>query len=152
MLANTRAGGETSEGRAGRLQIADRVLREGTAAFVEELTAKLVSPVTKNNRPDILDSARNMARKMSSANVAAVQRGMADRPDSTATLPTISVPTLVIAGEDDSVPLSELELMHQKIAGSELRIIAKAGHYAAMEQPAEFGRLLRTFCDAQPRG
>jgi hypothetical protein len=32
----------------------------------------------------------------------------------------------------------------------QLRVIAKAGHYyAAMGQPAEFGRLLRTFFDAQ---
>ena len=30
-------------------------------------------------------------------------------------------------------------------------MIAKAGHYAAMEQPAEFGRLLRTFFDSLPR-
>ena len=76
---------------------------------------------------------------------------MADRPDSIPTLATVSVPTLVIAGEDDGVPLSEVQLIHQCIAGSQFRVIAKAGHYAAMEQPAEFGRLLRTFFDAQPR-
>ncbi len=92
-----------------------------------------------------------MARKMSPADIAAVQRGMADRPDSIPTLATINVPTLVIAGDDDSVPLAELELMHQHIRGSELKVIAKAGHYAAMEKPGEFGRLLRTFCDALVR-
>ena len=32
---------------------------------------------------------------------------MAERPDSVATLKTIDVPTLLIAGEDDSVPLAE---------------------------------------------
>ena len=152
VLANTRAGGETPEGRAGRLQVADRVLQEGTADLVEELVGKLVSPVTRSNRPDIVDSARKMAMKMSPADVAAVQRGMAEREDSVATLPSINVPTLVIAGEDDSIPLSEFELMQQRIPGSQLRVIGKAGHYAAMERPAEFGRLLRDFCDAQPRG
>jgi pimeloyl-ACP methyl ester carboxylesterase len=152
VLANTRAGGETPEGSAGRLQVAERVLREGTAGFVDDLIAKLVSPTTRTNRPDIVDAARAMARKMSPADVAAVQRGMAERPDSIPTLSTINVPTLVIAGEDDSVPLVELQLMQQHIPGSELRVIAKAGHYAAMERPAEFGRLLRQFCDAQPRG
>jgi len=152
VLANTRAGGETPEGKAGRLQVADRVLREGTLGFVDELIAKLVSPTTRANRPDIVDAARAMAMKMSPADVAAVQRGMAERPDSIATLPTINVPTLVIAGEDDSVPLAELQLMQQHIVGSELKVIANAGHYAAMERPGEFGRLLRTFCDAQPRG
>jgi len=152
VLANTRAGAETQEGRAGRLKIADDVLRDGTTGFSEELLQKLFSKATLTNRPDIVDAARAMAKKMSPADIAAVQRGMADRPDSIPTLASINVPTLVIAGEDDSVPLSELEMMHHNIPGSQIRVIAKAGHYAAMERPAEFGRLLRTFCDAQPRG
>jgi 3-oxoadipate enol-lactonase len=151
VLANTRAGAETPEGRAARLQIAEKVEREGTAAFLDELLQNLFSKVTLVNRPDIVDAARVMARAMSPADIAQVQRGMADRADSTPTLAAINVPTLVIAGEDDSVPLSELELMHQRIAGSQLRAIPKAGHYASMEQPAEFGRLLRTFLDAVPR-
>jgi len=152
VLANTRAAAETPEGRSSRLAIADKVLQEGTSGFIDELITKLVSPTTQTNRPDIVDLARAMARKMSPADVAAVQRGMAERPDSISTLATINVPTLVIAGEDDSVPLAELELMHQRIPGSQLRVIAKAGHYAAMERPSEFGRLLRTFCDQQARG
>src|SRR5271169_870897 len=151
VLANTRAGAETAEGRAARLAIADKVLQDATAGFIEDLLPKLFSQVTQANRPDIVDAARTMAKKMSPADVAAVQRGMADRADSIPTLATINVPTLVMAGEDDSVPVSELELIHQRISGSQLRIMAKAGHYAAMERPAEFGRLLRTFFDAQSR-
>ena len=150
VLANTRAGAETPEGRAARLQAAERVLREGTAGFTEELLQRLFSKVTLTNRPDIVDAARAMAKKMSPADIAAVQRGMADRVDSVPTLATINVPTMVIAGEDDGVPLSELELIHQGIPGSRYRVIAKAGHYAAMEHPAEFGRLLRSFFDTHP--
>ena len=152
VFANTRSGAETAEGRAARLAVADKVLREGTAGFIEELLSKLFSQATLTNRPDIVDAARAMAKKMSPADIAAVQRGMADRSDSIPTLATINVPTMIIAGEEDSVPLGEFELMHRNITGSQLRVIAKAGHYAAMEQPTEFGRLLRTFCDAQPRG
>jgi 3-oxoadipate enol-lactonase len=148
VLANTRAAAEIPEGRKGRLEIAERVLREGTVGFTNTLVQKLCSPATLANRPDIVDAARTMAGKMSPTDMAQVQRGMANRPDSIPTLTTISVPTLVIAGEDDGVPLSELHLIHQGIAGSQFRVIAKAGHYAAMEQPAEFGRLLRTFFDA----
>jgi 3-oxoadipate enol-lactonase len=151
VLANTRAGAETPEGRSARLQIADKVEREGTAAFVDDLLQKLFSKTTLANRPDIVDAARAMAKQMSPTDIAQVQRGMADRADSVPTLAAINVPTLVIAGEDDSVPLSELELLHQRIAGSQYRVIPRAGHYAAMEQPAEFARLLRTFFDALPR-
>ena len=143
VLANTRAGAETPESKATRLQAADRVLREGTAGFIEEMLSKLLSQTTRANRPDIVDVARKMMQAMSPEDVAGVQRGMAERPDSVATLATINVPALIIAGEEDSVPRSEFELMRQSIAGSELRVISGAGHYAALEKPEEFAGLLR---------
>lgn len=151
VLANTRASAETPEGRANRLALADKVLREGTAGFIEEMLPKLLSPVTLSNRPNIVDAARRMMQRMSPEDIAAVQRGMADRPDSIPTLRTIDVPTLIIAGEDDSVPRAEAELMRQQIPGSQLHVIARAGHYAALEQPHEFARLLRSFFDGLPR-
>src|SRR5271157_5476890 len=151
VLANTRAGAETPESKATRLLAADRVLREGTAGFIEEMLSKLLSQTTRTNRPDIVDSARKMMQAMSPEDVAGVQRGMAERPDSVATLATINVPALIIAGEEDSVPRSEFELMRRGIAGSELRVIRRAGHYAALEKPEEFGGLLRGFLDKLPR-
>lgn len=151
VLANTRAGAETPESKANRLAIADKVLREGTAAFIEEMLPKLMSPSTLTNRPDIVDAARGMMQKMSPADIAGVQQGMAERPDSIPTLPTINVPTLLIAGADDSVPLAEMELMHREIPNSQLRVIRRAGHYAALEEPVEFGTLLRNFFDGLPR-
>ncbi len=140
VLANTKAGGETPESRNARLQSADRVLREGAAWFVDEMAAKLVSSTTRTNRPDIVEAARDMMRKMSPQDIAGVQQGMADRPDSVSTLDSITVPTLLIAGEEDSVPLAEMELMRRRIVGSELRVVSGAGHYAALEKPEEFGR------------
>jgi 3-oxoadipate enol-lactonase len=151
VLANTRAGAETAESRASRLALADKVLREGTASFIEDMLPKLLSPVTITNRPDIVDAARRMMQKMSPQDIAGVQQGMADRPDSVATLRTINVPTLIISGADDSVPQSEAELMHRNISGSRMAVIPRAGHYAALEQPEEFGRLLRGFFDGLPR-
>jgi pimeloyl-ACP methyl ester carboxylesterase len=151
VLANTRAVAETPESRKSRLGQADKVLREGTAGFIEDMLPKVLSPLTLGNRPDIVDAARSMMRKMSPQDIAAVQQGMAERPDSVATLKTIDVPTLIITGADDSIPLSEAELMRQNISGSRLQVIPRAGHYAALEQPEEFGRMLRGFLDAQPR-
>jgi 3-oxoadipate enol-lactonase len=145
VLANTRATAETPESKAARLQAADKILHEGTAGFIEEMLSKLLSRATRANRPDIVDAARKMMQAMSPEDVAGVQRGIAERPDSIPTLATINVPTLIIAGEDDSVPLSEFELMRERIAGGELRVIPRAGHYAALERPDEFGGLVRGF-------
>jgi pimeloyl-ACP methyl ester carboxylesterase len=152
VLSNTRAASDSAEARGDRLSVADRVLREGTAGFGEEMLPKLLSPATLANRPDIVDAARQMMRQMSPQDIAGVQRGMAERPDSTATLKTIDVPTLIVAGADDSIARSDFELMRQLIAGSRLEVIPRAGHYAALEQPEGFGRLLRGFLDGQIAG
>lgn len=151
VLANTRAGSETADSRAARLGVADKVLREGTMPFINDMLSKLFSHSTITNRPDIVDAARRMMLKMSPQDIAGVQQGMADRPDSVPTLRKIGVPTMIIAGADDSVPRSEAELMHQHIASSRFHVIDRAGHYAALEQPQEFGQLLRGFFDSLPR-
>jgi 3-oxoadipate enol-lactonase len=151
VLANTRAAAETPESRVNRLAMADKVLREGTAGFIAEMLSKLMSPVTMTNRPDIVDAARRMMQQMSPQDIAAVQQGMADRPDSVPTLRTIDVPTLIIASEDDSIPRAEFELMRQQIPQGRLNLIPRAGHYAALEQPDNFAGLLRSFFDNLPR-
>jgi pimeloyl-ACP methyl ester carboxylesterase len=87
-------------------------------------------------------------RKMSPEDVAQVQRGMAVRADSVEILKTINVPTLLVTGDEDvSTGVNDAELMRQHIAGSELRVVAKAGHYAPWEQPGEVGQLLRRFLE-----
>jgi len=93
-----------------------------------------------------------MMRKMSPEDVASVQRGMAERPDSVETLKTINVPTLIVTGDEDILTgMAEADLMRQNISGSQMKVVAKAGHYSPWEQPQEVGKLVRQFLD-QVRG
>ena len=109
---------------------------------------RLLGKTTCETRPDLVEGALQMMRAMSPADVAAVQRGMAERPDSVDTLKTISVPTLLVTGEEDILTgVNEAELMHRHIACSEVRVFPKAGHYSPWEQPEAVGRLLRQFLD-----
>jgi pimeloyl-ACP methyl ester carboxylesterase len=112
------------------------------------MVPRVLSKTTRETRPDLVDGALRMMRQMSPEDIAQVQRGMAERPDSMDTLKTINVPTLLITGDEDvSTGVNEAELMRQHISGSQLRVIPKAGHYAAWEQPQEASRLLRQFLD-----
>ena len=89
-----------------------------------------------------------MMLKMSPEDIALVQRGMAERPDSVPTLKAINVPTLIVTGDEDMMTgVPEAELMHQNIAGSDLKVLSRAGHYSPWEQPEEVGKLLRQFVD-----
>jgi pimeloyl-ACP methyl ester carboxylesterase len=148
ILSNTKAQPDTAEARANRLKVAEDVLERGTEPFIESMLPKLLGESTHRTRPDLIAAARNMMRKMSAEDVAAVQRGMAERPDSILTLKTINVPTLVLTGGEDTLtPLADAEIIRQNISGAELRVIPKAGHYAPFEQSAEVGAMVRTFLD-----
>jgi len=149
VLCNTKAAADSGEARANRLQAANDVLERGTGPFFESMLQKLFGETTRHSRPDLVEGGLRMMRKMSAEDVAGVQRGMAERPDSIATLKTINVPTLIITGDEDVMTgVPEAEVMKQNISGSQLKIVAKAGHYSPWEQSEEVGRLLRQFLDS----
>ncbi len=113
---------------------------------------KLLGETTRRSRPDLVEGALRMARKMSAEDVAGVQRGMAERPDSVPTLKTITVPTLIITGDEDVLTgIPDAELMKQNTPGSQMKVVAKAGHFSPWEQPEEVGKILRGFLDSIPR-
>ena len=113
------------------------------------MVPRLFGKTTRETSPDLIEGALRMMRQMSPEGMAQVQRGMAERPDSIDTLKTINVPTLLVTGDEDILTgIHEAELMRQHIAGSQLRVIPKAGHYSPWEQPAEAATLIRQFLDA----
>ncbi len=147
-LCDTRPQADNAEARANRLKAADTVLEQGTEPFIESMTPKLIGRTTVATRPDLVDGARAMMRKMSAEDISQVQRGMAERPDSVADLKTINMPTLIVIGEEDVLStVADGELMRQNIAGSQLKVVPKAGHYAPWEQPESVGKVLRQFLD-----
>jgi len=148
-LCNTKAPADNADARAGRLHAANDVVERGTEPFLQSMASRVLAKTTQQTRPDLVDGALRMMRQMSPEDIAQVQRGMAERPDSIDTLKTINVRTLLVTGDEDILTgINEAELMRQHIGGSQLRVIPKAGHYSPWEQPAEAGRLIRQFLDS----
>jgi 3-oxoadipate enol-lactonase len=148
-LCNTKAPADNAEARAGRLQAANDVLDRGTEPFLQSMVPRLFGKTTRAARPDLVNAALRMMRQMSPEDIGQVQRGMAARPDSVDTLKTINVPTLLITGDEDILTgINEAELMRQHIAGSQLKVIPKAGHYSTWEQSAEAANIIREFLDS----
>lgn len=66
--------------------------------------------------------------------------------DQRETIRAISTRTLVLVGEQDpGTPVSAAEFIHQRIAGSQLRVIRDAAHFVNVEQAAVFNEALLTF-------
>jgi len=148
-LCNTKAPADNPDARAARLQAAADVLERGVEPFFVTMIPRLLGKTTRDTRPDLVDGALRMMRKMSPEDIAQVQRGMAERPDSVETLKTINVPTLIVTGNDDILTgVNEAGLMRMHIAGSQMRVIPNAGHYSPWEQSDEVARLLRQFLSA----
>jgi 3-oxoadipate enol-lactonase len=146
IFVDTKAAPDTDEARKTRLAAAEDVLQRGTEPFIDAQLPKLIGESTHRNRPDLVQEAKRMMMQASAAGIAAVQRGMAERPDSIPTVATVNVPTLVICGDEDSLtPAAEMEKIQKGIRGSVMRRIAKAGHYSPLEQPQEVHRVLREF-------
>jgi 3-oxoadipate enol-lactonase len=69
---------------------------------------------------------------------------MAERPDSTADLPGIDVPTLVITADGDRlIPADLTTPMADAIPGARLEVLGPVGHLSNIEAPERFTALLR---------
>ena len=146
ILTATRAGADSSESKANRDKSAVLAQEKGADVIAEAMLPRLLSPKTLTARPDLVDRVRKIMRGISVDGIVGDLTGMRDRLDSTPLLTQINIPTLIIYGADDQIiPLSEVEFMHQAIINSELKIIPDAGHLPNLEQPELFNQVVKEF-------
>lgn len=149
VLANTRAAADSDAALAARTVMADEVRAGGVDAIVESMTARMLCP-TCRDEVHIADPVRGRIRRCTPEGVLASLGAIAGRPDSSAMLGGIDVPTLVVCGTADViVPLEESRAMAAAIPGAVLKEFAGGGHLANLEQPALFSAVLGDFLDAQ---
>lgn len=74
---------------------------------------------------------------------------LATRPDANPVLPTIRVPTLIVAGVEDNVTPTKLQMkMNAAVPGSRLVVIPGAGHAATFEKEDAMNAALRDWLRA----
>ena len=146
VLCDTRAASDSPEAAAGRREMAQRVLREGPAPLVDTMLPKLFAPDTREKHPEIVAALQRVMLGTNPQGIAAAAYGMAERPDVTPQLGSITCPTLVIVGQADVIsPPQEMRAIAQAIPRARLVEIAGAGHMAPLERPAEVSAALREF-------
>jgi pimeloyl-ACP methyl ester carboxylesterase len=146
VLADTRAGSDTEEGRAKRRELIALARSRGSAAVADAQIGGMVGKTTREKHPSVVDGMHRMLAAAPVAGVIGALEAMIARPDSTPTLATIDVPTLLIVGDEDALtPEKESRAMHEAIRGSRLEVIAGAGHVSNVERPAAFNHVLAEF-------
>jgi pimeloyl-ACP methyl ester carboxylesterase len=148
-LCDTRAGADTPEGAQNRETFARNALEKGLSWVADEMVPKLLKPQPD---PAAVAEVRRLVGEGTPAGVAAAQRGMAQRPDSTPTLAKITCPTLVVHGKEDTLtPPAESEKMAAAVKGAKLAAIPNAGHLPAIENGEAFTRALSDFLASLPQ-
>jgi pimeloyl-ACP methyl ester carboxylesterase len=146
ILAATRAGADSPEGRAARDKAAATARDQGAAAIADAMLPKMFAPGTYHANPALVQRVRDLMAATPVTGIVGALAGIRDRPDSLATLAGIDRPVLVIHGADDQlIPPSEAEAMHARLPNSRLELVPGAGHLLNMEQPASFDAAVRTF-------
>ncbi len=138
MLCDTRAAADTPEAVKGREETARNVLREGTGRWmIETMVPRLFSKTTLEKHPQRVEAMLAVMERTSPLGIAGALRGMAVRPDRRGDLKRITMPTLVLVGQDDVIsPPAEARELAAAIPDSRLEIIPAAGHLAPYENPA----------------
>lgn len=146
VLAATFHRAETPSGKQQRLATADRLLREGMAAYAAELLPKMLAARVIETSPEIVGHVLSMMRNAPPGGAAAALRGRAERPDYASVLGRLDCPALVVAGDEDAFTTREdADRMHTLLQGSRLLWLTGTGHMPNLEQPAAFNAALADF-------
>lgn len=114
--------------------MAQKAVTYGPQSLVGELLKDMLTGQTRLSKPGDAKFLGDIVKQASIAGDVAGARALSERPDSLHMLGTITVPTLILEGVEDTVyPPPFAMKMQQNIAGSKLVLIPGAAHAAIYE-------------------
>jgi len=151
VLADTRAEADSNEMKIKRAGQMKQILQEGLAGFAENQCRAVFTTENLEKKSEIVRGIRDVILQTPLATVAGHLSALAARTDTTAALPKIQVPTLILVGEKDTLtPPEAARAMHENIPGSRLEILPHAAHLSNLENPEAFNRHLLQFLRSFP--
>lgn len=123
----------------------DRARQQGMQALVDETLQRWFTPPYLARPPPQVEIIREQILSTPVACFIGCSEAIR-RLNYLQQLSQISLPTLVIVGEDDpGTPVSESEAICARIEGAQLKVIPSAAHLCNIEQSEEFNRTLIAF-------
>ncbi|MGI9405767.1 MAG: alpha/beta fold hydrolase [Hyphomicrobiaceae bacterium] len=145
VLLDTNARTDRDEQKAQRQEFIDLAQSDGLEPVLEAFLPMMVHP-DRLSEPDLTGTILQMGRDTGVDAYIRQQRAIMNRPDNRSFLAEISVPTLVIVGEQDMpTPVKVAEEIAAGIADVYLEIIPHCGHLTTLERPEVVNGLLRGF-------
>jgi 3-oxoadipate enol-lactonase len=146
VLCDTRSEADSNEAKLKRAANIRTVKEKGVAAFAEGFLKAVFTAKSFETKPDAVEKIRKIILANPPLGICGSLLALASRTDTTASLPQIKVPTLILVGDQDPVtPPAASEAMHKAISGSELHILPNAAHMSNIENPEAFNQHLGVF-------
>lgn len=151
VLADTRADADGPEARAHRARLRETLALDGAAGVAEAMVPRLLGPTTLRERPVLVDWVREQITSTPPQALDDAIEALLTRPDSTADLGRVEVPSLVICGKEDVLTPPDVHRgLHEALRISALVALGGAGHLSNVEAPEAFIAALHGFLATIP--
>lgn len=146
VLCDTKSEADSEEARSKRRETIGQIEEHGRDKFADGFLGRVFAPESLATNASAVTLIHEAILGTSTESLVDGQRALMNRSDTTGVLPSISVPTMLIVGLDDTLtPPAVMIEMQQAIKGAELHVIPGAGHVSNIEQPEAFNAHLRAF-------
>ena len=146
VLCDTRSEADTNDARVRRFAGVKTVKLEGSAVFADTFVKAIFAQESFARKPEAVAMIHQIIESTPPLSLAGTLLALASRTDTTPSLGSIRIPTLIMVGEHDGVtPVDASRAMHERISGSTLHVIPGAGHMSNLENAEVFNERLVAF-------
>ncbi|QKK01251.1 MAG: alpha/beta fold hydrolase [Pseudomonadota bacterium] len=118
----------------------------GLGPFIPAVARLMFGSTTRRENPAIVDDWKAQVRSMHVPSALRGLEALLERDSLLERLEEIDVPALVVVGEEDrSLPPALSRQIHERLPGSTLRVIPRAGHLSSLERPQAVNAALLEF-------
>jgi 3-oxoadipate enol-lactonase len=136
ILCDTKTEADSNEGKLKRVEGFQKINSSGIQKYLKEFANNTLSEFTRKAYPDIYKKALKIAKTRTETSTKLILLAVMGRTDTTSVLKKITVPTLVICGEYDTLtPPDYMEKLSSEILQGEFVKVPNAGHLAPFENP-----------------
>lgn len=146
ILSDTHHRADDNQAKQKRFDSIQAVLEHGRRPFSIGFANNLLAAKSIEELPEVVELVKSSIRRNNISSICSTLLALASRTDTSAVLPNIDIPTLIIRGAEDKItPKSLMEELHQSIPQSKYIEMKGCGHLPNLENAKVFNQLMNDF-------
>lgn len=146
ILCDTKSEADNNDGKLKRAAAIKQINSGKFDEFIEAFVLNCFGEMFVKDNSTEYKKVVDRSKKNNQIGVKGCLLAMLGRTDTTATLPNIKIPTLVIGGSEDNLtPPDVMMSMADKIPNAKFVLVEKAGHMTPIENPNAVNKAIKDF-------